>query len=79
MRFANDTRSGNRRLQMFNVRTGNLLSVMDMEHRVSSLASCPEKGLIAIGLERSKFTFKVIQVHLPAKNRDSQTADGSLY
>ena len=62
--LTNDTRSGTR-LQMFNLRTGKLLSVMDMEHEVSCLASCPGKGLIAIGLEYSKMKFKVIQVRLP--------------
>jgi len=67
------------RLQIFNVRTGDLLSVMDMEHCVYRLASCPEKGLIAVGLERSMLYFKVIQVHFPGKNKDNKKAEGSSF
>ena len=66
------------RLQMFNVRTGDLLSVMEMERCVYRSASCLEKGLIAVGLERSMLDFKVIQVHLPGKNKDSKKAEGQF-
>ena len=66
------------RLQIFNVRTGDLLSVMDMERCVDHLASCPEKGLIAVGLEHSMLDFKVIQVHLPGKNKDNKKAEGQF-
>ena len=69
------------RLQMFNVRTGDLLSVMDMEHEVSCLASCPGKGLIAIGFNHLmlKLKFKVIQVHLPGKNKDKKKSRRSVH
>jgi len=67
------------RLQMFNVRTGDLLSVMEMERCVYRSASCLEKGLTAVGLERSMLDFKVIQVHLPGKNKDSKKAEGSSF
>ena len=59
-------------LQLFNVRTGELLSVIDIDdsNRVYALASCPGKCLIAIGLRHSKLKFKVIQVKLPAENNE---------
>jgi len=63
-------------LQLFNVRSGDLLSVLeiDMDSRVYALASCPRKGLLAIGLMHSKLRFKVIQVKLPGKHKTAGTA-----
>ena len=50
-------------LQLFNVSTGDFLTVLDIDFVPSCcLASCPEKGLIAIGLENSKCICAVIQV-----------------
>ena len=53
-------------LRLFNVSTGDFLTVLDIDHKPSLwLASCSQKGLIAIGLENSKCLYAVIQVKLP--------------
>ncbi len=52
-------------LQLFNVKSGDLLSVITMESQVCSLAVCPRKRLIAIGLVNSKRGFELLQVKLP--------------
>ena len=51
---------------LFNVRSGDLLSVINTENRVLCLASCPRKRLLAICQESSTPNFKVIQVKLPS-------------
>ena len=57
--------SGSYCLPLFNVSTGDFLTVLDIDfERYRCLASCPQKGLIAIGLERSKCMCAVIQVKL---------------
>ena len=58
--------SGRYSLPLFNVSTGDFLTVLDIDFEPSPcLASCPQKGLIAIGLEKSKNMCAVIQVKLP--------------
>ena len=53
-------------LPLFNVSTGDFLTVLDIDFLPSRpLASCPQKGLIAIGLEDSERIGPVIQVKLP--------------
>ena len=53
-------------LPLFNVSTGDFLTVLDIDHEPSVwLASCPQKGLIAFGLENSKCMYVVIEVKLP--------------
>ena len=55
--------SGSYCLLLFNVSTGDLLTVLDIDFVPSQyLASCPQKGLIAIGLEDSECMCAVIQV-----------------
>ena len=55
--------SGRYCLQLFNVRTGDFLTVLDIDFEPSqALASCPQKGLIAIGLHYSECMCVVIQV-----------------
>ena len=50
-------------LPLFNVSTGDFLTVLDIDHEPSRcLASCPQKGLIAFGLENSKCMYAVIEV-----------------
>ena len=57
--------SGSYCLQLFNVRTGDFLTVLDIDFVPSRcLASCPQKGLIAVGVENSCWC-AVIQVKLP--------------
>ena len=62
------------RLQLFNVSTGDLLSLLDFdsEKQVQALGSCPRKGLIAISLFGSKVKFELIQVKLPGTTRETK-------
>ena len=58
--------SGNYCLPLFNVSTGDVLTSLDIDFEPSGcLASCPQKGLIAIGLNDSTFICAVIEVKLP--------------
>ncbi|XP_068760739.1 uncharacterized protein [Montipora capricornis] len=56
------------RLELFNVRSGDLLGVMDVEWDVSSwnclLATCPRRNLIAI-CSRKQFNLEIIKVKHP--------------
>ena len=55
--------SGSYCLPLFNVNTGDFLTVLDIDFEPSRrLASCPQKGLIAIGIENSNYLCVVIQV-----------------
>ena len=52
-------------VQMFNVKSGELLTGIDVESDVNCLAACPFNRVLAIGLKDSTPNFKVIRVHLP--------------
>ena len=52
-------------LQLFNVKSGDLLSEIAFEGLVFSLAACPRERLVAIGFGYSEVNFKVLQVKLP--------------
>ena len=52
-------------LQLFNVKSGDLLSEIAFDGHVYSLAACPREHLVAIGFMDSKVNFKVLQVKLP--------------
>ena len=68
--------SGSYCLPLFNVSTGDFLTVLDMDFEPSrSLASCPQKGLIAIGLKDSTFMCAVIQVKL-SRDKVNREAKG---
>ena len=68
--------SGSCYLPLFNVSTGDVLTVLDIDFVPSgSLASCPQKGLIAIGLANSEHRCAVIQVKLP-RHKVNQEAKG---
>ena len=54
-------------LRLFNVKSGDQLSVIDMESKVICLDANPRKEVIAIGLEQSKDNVKLIQVKLPGR------------
>ena len=57
--------SGSYCLPLFNVSTGDFLTVLDINFEPSQgLASYPQKGLIAVGVENS-WSYVVIQVKLP--------------
>ena len=59
-------------LRLFNVRSGQQLSVLDIDSRACCLASCPGKGLVAFCLMHSKLKFRVVQVKMPGKNKDGK-------
>lgn len=62
---------GGSSLRLFNVESGELLTVIDLlEREVSNLAVCPRKRLLAIGGSNPEFGFELIQVHLP-RDKDS--------
>ena len=66
--------SGSYCLPLFNVSTGDFLTVLDIDlEPFRCLASCPQKGLIAIGLKDSECMYAVIQVTLP---RDKVNQEG---
>ncbi|XP_044163998.1 uncharacterized protein LOC114961314 isoform X3 [Acropora millepora] len=52
-------------LQLFNVKSGDLLSEIALEGRVYSLAACPRERLVAFGCWDSKVNFGVLKVKLP--------------
>ena len=51
-------------LLLFNVQSGDLLSVIHVESPVTRLATCPRKQLVAIDKSDSKHGFKLIQAQL---------------
>ena len=61
-------------LLLFNVQSGDLLSVIDLESPVTCFATCPRKQLVAINKSDSKHGFKLIQAQLPRSlgNRKSK-------
>ena len=52
-------------VELFNVKSGELLTAIDVESHVTCLAACPFNSVLAIGLEYSTPNFKVVRVHLP--------------
>ena len=58
--------------RLFNIRSGDLLSLIELETWPDSIASCPGKGFIACALQYSEDLFKIIQTRLSGCNRDSQ-------
>ena len=60
-----DNFRGHHFLQLFNVKSGDLLSEISLKSGVCSLASCPRERLIVIGFYDSKVNFKVLRVKLP--------------
>ena len=58
---------------LVNVKSGELLSVIDVESEVSCLTACPLNRLLAIGLQNNVPSIKVIRVHLP---RDEHSKNG---
>jgi len=66
-------------LQLFNVKSGDLLSEIALESRMFSLAACPRERLLAIGFGDSKVTFKLLQVKLPGdKHSRKNNAKGRV-
>ncbi len=69
--ISSGTNSGGYCLQLFNVRSGDLLSVIDLDRQVNCLAACPRKRLLAIGQSDSEHGINLIQVRLP-QDKDSR-------
>ena len=51
-------------LQLLNVKSGELVTAIDVESNVSCLAACPFNRVLAIGLDSTP-NFRVIRMHLP--------------
>ena len=58
-------------VQLLNVKSGEVLSTMDVNDSVTCLAACPLNRVLAVGLDHSIPNFKVIRVHLP-RGEDSK-------
>ena len=58
-------------VQLLNVKSGEVLSTMDVNDFVTCLAACPLNRVLAVGLDHSTPNFKVIRVHLP-RSEDSK-------
>ena len=58
-------------LELFNVKSGDLLSEIALERSVYSLAACPRERLI--GFTDSKGNFKVLRVKLPGDKHSSKS------
>ena len=63
--------SGNSSLRLFNVESGELLTVIDLESEACDLAVCPRERLLAIDQSDSEFGVELIQVYLP-RDKDSR-------
>ena len=59
------TSDSNLTVQLFNVKSGELLTEIDVESDVTCLAACPFNRVFAIGLNLFTPNFKVIRVRLP--------------
>ena len=57
-------------VRLSNVKSGEILTEIDVESRVICLAACPFNRVLAIGLMHSTPNFKVIRVHLPRGEGD---------
>ena len=60
-------------LQLFNVKSGDLLSEIALEGRVYSLAACPRERLVAIVYGYSEVTLNVLQVKLPGDQQSRRS------
>ena len=58
-------------VSLFNVKSGEFLSAIDVESQVMCLAACPFSRVLVIGLFNSTPNFKVIKLHLP-RGEDSE-------
>ena len=60
-------------LQLFNIKSGDVLSEIALESRVYDLAACPRERLIAIDFVDSTMNFKVLQVKLPRDKHNGKS------
>ena len=59
-------------VNLFNVRSGELLSTIDVESKVTCLAACPLNRILAIGLKNSTPNVKLLRVFLP-RSKDGES------
>ena len=60
--------------QLYDIKSGHLLSVIDLESNITCLAACRSQRLLAIGLFNSSPNFNVIHVWLPG-DKDSRESE----
>ena len=65
-------------LRLFNVRSGQQLSVLNIESQLTALTTCPWNGLIAICEKNSNHNFRVILLRLSGDNEEKRTIKGQL-
>ena len=63
-----------RKFDLYNLQSGHLLSVIDIEDGVTCFSVCPSQRLVAIGHSNSTRNFKVIRVWLPG-DKDSRKSE----
>ena len=61
-------------VSLFNVKSGEFLSTIDVESEVMCLAACPFSRVLVIGLFHSTRNFKVIRLYLP-RGEDSENGE----
>ena len=61
-------------VSLFNVKSGEFLSVIDVESQVTCLAACPFSRVLVIGLFNSTPNFKVIRLSLP-RGEDNENGE----
>ena len=66
-------------LQLFNVKSGDLLSEIALDGQVKSLAACPRERLIAIGCWYSNANVKVLQVKLPGDQHSRRSKRSGFF
>ena len=65
-------------LRLFNVRSGQQLSVLNIESQLTALTTCPWNGLIAICEKNTNHNFRVIPLRLSGDNEEKRTIKGQL-
>ena len=65
-------------LRLFNVRSGQQLSVLNIESQLTALTTCPWNGLIAICEKNTNHNFRVILLRLSGDNEEKRTIKGQL-
>ena len=65
-------------LRLFNVRSGQQLSVLNIESELTALTISPWNGLIAICEENTNHNFRVILLRLSGDNEEKRTIKGQL-
>ena len=65
-------------LRLFNVRSGQQLSVLNIESQLTDLTCSPRNGLIAICEKNTNHNFRVIRLRLSGDNKEKRIIKGQL-